>query len=285
MFLIGMPFYMATIQLPQRFQAVNQKSAERSGVLLLPLTLLTPVGAMIAGVTMGKKIAAEYLLIISTAVVCVGIGLLSSLPADMSFWVGTYGYEVITGLGLGLGSPAYYFLLYSSVEEKDIAIGTGVLNMWRTLGGCVAIAICSALHHSSLSSKLPAFLTAEQISLVQDSNEYVAQLPVDVQKELGLVFGHSYNRQFQAILAFAAFNFLVTIALAIVRKRMGIFGMTPQRKEENEFTGEDGMPKAEEEITIKAKAKEKMEDRSERADEMSATPVASADYKEGMLKV
>lgn len=240
MFLLGMPFYVAIIQLPQRFQAVNRTSAERSGILLLPVTLLTPAGAMLGGIVMGKtimgrKIAAESVLIFSTAIVSVGIGLISSLPIKHSFWPGTYGYEIITGMGLGLASTPYYFLLYTSVEEKDVSVGTGALNMVRTLGGAVAVAICSALHHSVLRSKLPTFLSAEQIALVEDSAAYSGQLPSEVQTELGRVFGHSYNRQFQVILAFSCLNFVIAIALAIVRKKMGIFGVIPQRTQENEF--------------------------------------------------
>ncbi|KAF2655372.1 MFS general substrate transporter [Lophiostoma macrostomum CBS 122681] len=235
MFLLGMPFMVAIVQLPQRFQAVNNASASRSGIQLLPVTLMTPVGAMLAGLVMGKKIAAEYVLIATTGIVSVGIGLLSSLPVDASFWSGTYGYEIITGLGLGLASPAYYFLLYTSVDEKDAAVGTGALNMVRTLGGGVAVAICSALHHSTLQSKLSRFLAPEQIKLVEESSAYVAQLPLAAQKKVGEVFGQSYNRQFSVMLAFTCSNFLVAIVLAVVRRRRGIFGLVPVRKEENEF--------------------------------------------------
>jgi hypothetical protein len=235
MFLLGMPFMVAIVQLPQRFQAVNNASASRSGIQLLPVTLMTPVGAMLSGIVMGKKIAAEHVLIATTGIISIGIGLLSSLPMDASFWPGTYGYEVITGLGLGLASPAYYFLLYTSVEERDAAVGTGALNMVRTLGGGVAIAICSALHHSTLQNKLSRFLTPVQIKLVEESSAYAAQLPSSAQEEVGKAFGQSYNRQFQVMLAFTCLNFLVAILLAVVRKKRGIFGLVPVRKEENEF--------------------------------------------------
>lgn len=134
MFLLGMPFTVMFVQLPQRFQGVNLTSAERAGVLLLPVSLLTPVGAMLGGALV-KKIPAEYILLIATAIVSVGTGLLSSLPIESDIADATYGYEIITGFGLGLASTPYYVMLYSSVEEKDVPIGTGILNMLRTLGG------------------------------------------------------------------------------------------------------------------------------------------------------
>lgn len=134
MFLLGMPFTVMFIQLPQRFQGVNFASAERAGILLLPVSLLTPVGAMMGGL-LNKKVPAEYILLIGIAIVSIGTGLLSSLPVGSHIADATYGYEIITGVGLGLASTPYYVMLYTSVEEKDVPIGTGILNMLRTLGG------------------------------------------------------------------------------------------------------------------------------------------------------
>ncbi|KAF2708558.1 MFS general substrate transporter [Pleomassaria siparia CBS 279.74] len=239
MLLLGMPFLSVIIQLPQRFQTVNFTSAERAGILLLPVTLITPVGAMLGGGVLGNKVPAEMTLISATAMICIGVGLLSSLPVDSHFSSATYVYEIIVGLGLGLASPAYFLLLYTAIDQKEISVATGALNMARTLGGCVAIAICSALHHSVLRSKLPQFLTPEQIGLVEKSSTNMAEMPAEVRKEVGEVFGSSYNRQFQVILGFACLNLVVVVALTMVRKRRGIFGVRPVRTEGNEFVKRD----------------------------------------------
>jgi hypothetical protein len=124
---MGMPFYVIFVQLPQRFQAVNFTSAERAGILLLPATVMTAFGAMAAGL-LAKKIPIEYVLVASASVVCVSIGLLSSLPTSSALWPGTYGYEIIAGLSLGLSSPPYYMLIATSVTEKDLSVATGALS-------------------------------------------------------------------------------------------------------------------------------------------------------------
>ncbi|PSN65615.1 MFS general substrate transporter [Corynespora cassiicola Philippines] len=234
-FLYGFPMMVVFIQLPQRFQYVNFTSAERAGILLLPVTLMTPVGAMLSGGVLGKRMPIELILLAATGITCIGFGLMSSLPVDSTFFNGTYGYEIITGLGLGLASAPYYMLLHTSVKEKDISIGTGTLNMMRILGGAVAVAICSALHQSELQKHLPAFLNLEQMEMINESFAFTAQLPEETRKELGRVFGKSYNKQFQVMLAFTGLNFLVVILLSLVRKKKGVFGVLPVRKEENEF--------------------------------------------------
>jgi MFS family permease len=228
-----MPFYVIFVQLPQRFQSVNFTTAERAGILLLPCTLVAPIGALAAGIAT-KKIATEYVYIAGTAVICLGTGLLGSFPTGTHLWAGTYGYEIIVGIGLGLASPPGYMLLSTSVAQKDTSVGTGALNMMRTLGGCVAVAICAALHREYTSDRLKLYLSPEQIAAVQTSGVALARLPEAAKSNVAGVFGESYNRQFLIMTAFTGFNVLMAILLAIVRKRAGIFGMLELQKE-NEF--------------------------------------------------
>jgi MFS family permease len=229
-----MPFYVVFVQLPQRFQNVNFTTAERAGILLLPTTLMTAVGAMVGGLA-SNKIHAEYVLIAASALVCVGTGLLGSLPTSSAIWPGTYGYEIIMGLGLGASSPPYYMLLASSVTEKDISVGTGALNMMRTLGGCVAVAICSAVNKGFLSDRMSKFLSPQQIGAIQSLGTSMAQLSPAVKDQVGEIYGASFNRQFLVMLAFAGLNLLVAVALTVVRWKKGVLGLQAERSEANEF--------------------------------------------------
>ena len=252
---MGFAFYVVFVQLPQRFQGVNFTSAERAGILLLPATVVTPIGAMASGLAV-KTVPVEIVLVCSTAIVCIGMGLLGSLPTYIHLWPGLYGYEVITGLALGLASPPYFVLVATSIQEKDIAVGTGTLNMVRTLGGCVAIAICSAIHREHLDKGLSGFLSREELSEMQRSTSMVARLPDAVRDRVGVVFGDSCkcpfhirgcihkiltssnvsdNKQFQVMIAFTGLNVIVAVILATVRKRSGLFGLPPRREEGNEF--------------------------------------------------
>ena len=277
MFLLGMPFYVIFVQLPQRFQTVNFTNAERAGILLLPCTLVSPVGAMAAGLV-AKRIATEYVLILAAAIVCIGTGLIGSLPTHSHLWTGIYGYEVIVGLGLGLASPPYFMLLATSIAEKDISVGTGALNMIRTLGGCVAVAICTAVHREYTTDRLATYLSPEQTAAVQTSSAALAQMPETLKNGIGEIFGGSYNRQFLIMLVFTVLKLFVTVLLAVVRKRLGVFGMMAERKEENEFckaaekTGdEERMPAKENE---KAATGVQTEESNRNPDEILPTQIA-----------
>jgi hypothetical protein len=195
----------------------------------------------------------EIVLICSTAIVCVGIGLLSSLPTFFHLWPGLYGYEIITGVALSLASPPYFVLVATSIQEKEVAVGTGTLNMVRTLGGCVGVAICSAIHRDHLNKELSDFLSPEEIGGMQSSTSMITQLPDAVRGRVGVISGGSCkwpfqtnvgihdmlispcvldNRQFRVMLAFAGLNVVIAVTLATVRKRSGLFGLTPKGKKE-----------------------------------------------------
>jgi hypothetical protein len=110
------------------------------------------------------------------------------------------------------------------------------LDMVRTLGGCVAVAICSAIHREHLNNHLSSFLQPTQIEGLLKSSGYIATLPEGTRNRIGVSFGDSYNKQFQIMLAFAGLNIVIAILLAVIRKKLGIFGAMPQRKDANEFT-------------------------------------------------
>ncbi|KAF2499849.1 MFS general substrate transporter [Lophium mytilinum] len=236
MFFLGFGSYVAIIELPQRFQAVNGTSASRAGILILALTLFAPVGALTGGALMHKFIAAEYLIIIANVFIVVGIGLVSSLPTTHAFADATFGYEIILGFGVGLSSPPYYFLLATTVDKEDI--GTGSLNMFRTLGGTIGVAICSALLHDTLHTDLPAFLSPAETKALDDSIASLNILSPDKRIRVGKIYGQSYNKQFQVLIAFAGANLLTGLMLVWVRKRDGTFNTMPAMEGESATTRE-----------------------------------------------
>lgn len=240
MFLMGFSFYSCIIELPQRFQSVNGTSAARAGILLLALTLITPVGAMISGLVMGRYIPAEYIMIIANIIILIGVALLSTLPVHHPIPQAEFGYEVIMGAGLGLASPPPFLILKTSVAGKDIASATGALNMFRTLGGCIGVAICSALLHSSLRSELPTFLSPTQVFALDSSIASLASLPPETAARVSTIFGRSYNKQFRVLIAFAAANVVVAVLLAFARKRSGTFGLPPDVKKKSEEENSSG---------------------------------------------
>jgi len=161
----------------------------------------------------------QYVLLISTCLVALAIGLISSLPSRASTPASVYGYQFILGGGLGSILPAGYMLLKLHVPDADLASATGATNFARAMGGTIGVSICTALLHNSLNQDLPGDLSKNQVAALEESLSYLAHLPPSTVTSVRQIFGKAYNRQFRVMLAFAVANVFVSACLVAVMRR------------------------------------------------------------------
>ncbi|KPM45187.1 hypothetical protein AK830_g1403 [Neonectria ditissima] len=205
-FAMGGCFYASIILLPQRFQSVNGLSALNAGLNMLAFTLVSPVFSVACGMVLSKKPpVALILLLVGSALLVVGMGLLSSLADSGPISAPTYGYEVILGV---------------EFDDENLAAVMGANNTSRTLGGCVALSICSTVLHTDLNSTLPDFLLPKQIADILSSSTAIDELSDSEALRVQQAYGASYNMQCKALLAFAGLGFVMALCLGLVSKKL-----------------------------------------------------------------
>ncbi|RJE22912.1 Major Facilitator Superfamily [Aspergillus sclerotialis] len=221
MLTMGSCFYAAIILLPQRFQAVNDISAAKAGITMLPFTILSPVFSMVCGMLLSKvPRSAGLVLICSSAVTIVGIALLgsfSTMSEPLSITPKVYGFEVILAVGLGFMMPPLIFFIKVEYDGDDLAAAMGANNTSRTLGGCVAVAVCSTILHSDLSSSLEDFLSPNKVEAVLSSTANTSGLSVSETTKMQQAYGQSYDTQFRALIAFAGVSFICSAIMWIIQ--------------------------------------------------------------------
>ena len=121
-FFTGFPFMVIIIFLPQRFQIENNLSPVDAGVKMLALLLLSAFGAGLAGFICSKKNLSWYLLVLSNVLQVIGLGLLSSVPTSDTILARQYGYQVILGLGFGLGLSSLVIVSRVEVSDQDLGM-------------------------------------------------------------------------------------------------------------------------------------------------------------------
>ncbi|KAL4946540.1 hypothetical protein BDV06DRAFT_87153 [Aspergillus oleicola] len=238
--LTGFAFYTSIIILPQRFQAVNDVSASRAGVLLLTLTLCFPFFTFAAGAVLSKKPQLAFcFLILGTSLILASTACLGDLSDKHTVSDSQYGFEVLMGTGLGVITTTQYVALKIIFSGRDMATATGAMNMLRAMGGCIGLAICAAMLSSRLDKDLPTALpgsSPEQIqvaknSLHRGSNGFSADEIARVRN----VYGKGYNDGFEVMTAFAAANVIVSgILFSTARRKGGIDRMIAAAKNEEE---------------------------------------------------
>ncbi len=112
------------INLPQRFQIVNGLSPVDAGIRMLPLLLVSALGAGIPGAIVSKKNVSWHVLVLSNALQVLGLGLMSSLPSTEAVPRDQYGFQAILGMGFGPGLSSLVIMTRVEVEDDDLGTST-----------------------------------------------------------------------------------------------------------------------------------------------------------------
>ncbi|KAL8995318.1 MAG: hypothetical protein Q9169_004922 [Polycauliona sp. 2 TL-2023] len=210
-FLTGFPFMVTIIYLPQRFQIENNLSPVDAGVKMLALLLLSAFGAGLAGFICSKKNISWYLLVLSNILQVIGLGLLSSIPNSETVLARQYGYQVILGLGFGLGLTSLVIVSRVEVEEADLAVTMGAITQVRVLGGVIGIAIAQVVVSSTIRSDLPSILNPAQLDALLESTASIATLSPTQASEVRRVYGNAFNLQTRMVMYFAIASLVVCL--------------------------------------------------------------------------
>ena len=148
-FCAGAAFLASIYYLPLWFQAVKGASAVDSGLMNLPLLIAVVVVSVVSGglVTLWGYYAP--FMIASTVLISVGYGLISTFrpDTDRPVWIG---YQVLAGIGLGMGMQQPMMAVQTVLDMSDVPTGTSVVVFAQTLGGALFISICQNVFTNKL---------------------------------------------------------------------------------------------------------------------------------------
>ena len=205
---VGVPFTVLVVDLPQRFQAVNNLSALDAGVRLLPYAMLAPIGSLVSNMIFIRRKAPLTLLFFGAVFQLVGLTLLATIPVSTSVPASQYGYQAIAGFGVGITFGTLVTITPGSVEMRDLATATGAMIQFRQMGGAIGLTIGSSLLNSHLKSHLaPPLLSPDQLSRLLQSTSQIQTFAPQLQEVVRDVFASGYNLQMKVITGFAAAQF------------------------------------------------------------------------------
>jgi EmrB/QacA subfamily drug resistance transporter len=224
-FIIGAAMFGAIVYLPVYLQVVKGASATESGLLLLPLV----AGMLTATVASGQIITrtGRYRIfpIIGSALLVVGMLLLTQLRTDTSQWSISLAM-VVVGLGIGLVMQVLILAVQNAVAHRDLGVATSAANFFRSMGGVLGTAIFGTILTNRLTSELTRFVGEEQIasvpggaeSLISGSPEQLRQLPPEIFAGLTEAFTRAIDTVYLwavpvAVLAFITMWFLKELPL------------------------------------------------------------------------
>ncbi|KAJ7114842.1 putative efflux pump antibiotic resistance protein [Mycena epipterygia] len=152
-FSMGAAFTILTFYLPIWSQAIRGVSAEQSGLLILPMIGAYVLGCVLAGGLVSVIGFPAPAMILSGVLTVVGAGMLSTLKST-SRQTTPLPFEILAGLGVGMGMQQPILAAQAALELKDVAVGTAIIMFSQTLGGALFVSIGQATFTTILSKTL-----------------------------------------------------------------------------------------------------------------------------------
>lgn len=164
---LGGSMMLFVYYLPVWFQAIKGATAVKSGIMNIPLVLALVLGSILAGVMVSKIGYFTPFMILGSIVMSIGAGLLSTFETTTNHpkWIG---YQVVLGLGIGLGMQQSSVAAQTILERKDVPTGAALMMLAQSLGGAIFLAVAQTVFDNNLVSHV-------QKSIQGQHGENVAQ--------------------------------------------------------------------------------------------------------------
>jgi EmrB/QacA subfamily drug resistance transporter len=217
-FIVGFALFGAVTFLPLYLQIVKGHSPTISGLQLTPMmagVLVTSIGSGILITRFGRY---RPFPIAGTAVMTVGLFLLSRLEVGTPSWV-TALYMVVLGLGLGMVMQVLVLAVQNAVEYRYLGVATSGSTLFRQVGGSIGVAIFGAIFTNRLAHELATRLPRGARVPAATNPATVRNLPPAVHTAFVDAFAAALRPVFAAAAGIAFLGFLLAWLLQDVPLR------------------------------------------------------------------
>jgi EmrB/QacA subfamily drug resistance transporter len=157
-FVVGLALFGAVTYLPLYLQIVKGVSPTKSGLQLTPLMLGLLITSILSGQLISRWGKYRIFPIVGTAVVTLGMALLSRLGIGTSLWV-VVADMIVLGLGLGMVMQVLVLAVQNAVDYRMLGVATSGSTMFRSIGGSIGVSLFGAIFtnrlHTELLQRLP----------------------------------------------------------------------------------------------------------------------------------
>ena len=223
---IGAGMFGAIVMLPLYLQVVKGDTATSAGLKLIPLMLGIVTASIISGKLISKHGHYKRFPIAGTALMTIGILLMTRLQIDTPFWQIAI-YAIFVGAGLGLSMQTIVIALQNSVDFKDMGVATSSNTFFRSLGSVFGTAIFGSIltnrvahylesNFAELATTNPAAVQGFDMSKLEGISNNTAvlkTLPPEIQATALNAFVNSFQIVFWAAAPITAIGFFLALKL------------------------------------------------------------------------
>ncbi|KAI1412764.1 putative MFS transporter [Hypoxylon sp. FL1857] len=155
-FILNDPDWTFLYYLPIYFQSVQNLSAIDSGVANLTFLVMFSVGSLVGGNAVGRLRLVQPIATVGGLICTAGAALCYTL--DESSTRSRYmGYQVLLGLGIGIGNQLPMTAVQGFSAPEDLASNTGVVLFAQMISGCYFVTAAQSIFSNVLVQALPRY--------------------------------------------------------------------------------------------------------------------------------
>jgi len=143
MYAVGFTLYGSTAILPIFLQTILGYTALLSGLVLSPGGIAMMIGMLLVGRLLGR-LQARWLLAFGLVVAAAGLFQMSGFTLDVDFRTAMWA-RTIQALGMAFLFVPVNTVAFSSVRPERLGYATGLMNLFRNIGGSAGIAMVTTI--------------------------------------------------------------------------------------------------------------------------------------------
>jgi EmrB/QacA subfamily drug resistance transporter len=229
-FIVGFAMFGAIVYLPVFFQIVHGESPTISGLRLLPLLVGLIICSTGSGIVISRTGRYRAFPIAGTALMTVGLVLLSQVGVGTSLIVAAL-YMFVLGVGLGCVMQVLVLIVQNAVPYPELGVATSGATFFRSIGGSFGTAIFGAIFSNVLvgnlirhlgNARLPTGLSSSSVTPA-----ILDRLPQAVHHGIAAAYAESIQTVFVIAAPIGAIAFLAAWFIPQVKLRRGV-GTAPE---------------------------------------------------------
>jgi MFS family permease len=190
-FLIGTALIISMVNIPFFFLTVFNQSSTASGLALLRLTALIPIGALIGG-QLCNHISCRWTAIVGLLPAALGFWLMHNWTIQID-WTQITISTMLTGLGLGLVIAPISTTAINAANHHQLGMASSIVTVWRMIGMILGLAALTSwglgrFRAQMIAFKIPSGPTTDQSSMVAYAH-YIVSTAHDIYGSIFLVGG------------------------------------------------------------------------------------------------
>lgn len=205
---VGLAMFGSVTYLPLYMQVVKGLTPLSAGLHLTPMMAGVLTSSIASGQIISRTGRYRLFPIVGTAIMTIGLWLLSTLAVDTAVWTAA-GYALVLGFGLGMVMQVLVLAAQNAVRYEDLGVATSGVTLFRSIGGSVGVSIFGAIFAATLAARL-AGIKGLPTGL---NPEAIQALPEQARELYEAAFTQALQPIFTTAAVIAAVAFLLTLLL------------------------------------------------------------------------